>query len=182
AADVDLARISAPGARLLPSVLSWAQDQGRMPPSAQGAEEPVADQVLADFIGRLRARGVDVRVARGETAIDLELHRRGVRLAVGWDGVEYAGRRDTRDRDRLHREQLERRGWRFLQLWSTDVFRDPERELDRVMMEFTPPGEPGIEAAGEFAVSADDRDLGWGEAADRDHDAWLREQRPPHWG
>lgn len=29
----------------------------------------------------------------------------------------------------------------------------------------------------------DDTDRGWGERSDEDeHERWLREQRPPHWG
>ncbi len=58
------------------------------------------------------------------------------------------------------------------------------------------PDEPRVDAAGGAVPpvperSADDTDTGWGEmpggAAGRsderaeDHEAWLREQRPPHW-
>ena len=31
--------------------------------------------------------------------------------------------------------------------------------------------------------TSDDTDQGWGERPDEDeHERWLREQRPPHWG
>lgn len=31
--------------------------------------------------------------------------------------------------------------------------------------------------------TSDDTDRGWGERPDEDeHERWLREQRPPHWG
>ncbi len=47
----------------------------------------------------------------------------------------------------------------------------------------TRPGTAG--AAGE--PTSDDTDLGWGEAPDAgaqrdEHERWLHEQRPPHWG
>ncbi len=180
ATDLDPSRLSAPGAKLLPEVLSWAQNHGRIS-AGPGVQEsaPVVDQVLADFTARLRSRGVKVTAASGPTMIDLELHWRGKCLALGWDGSAYAQRPSTRDRDRLHREQLERRGWQYLQLWSTDVFRDPEQEVDRVMTELAG---PAAQDAPDFAVSADDQDLGWGESAEVVHDEWLNEQRPPHWG
>jgi len=31
------------------------------------------------------------------------------------------------------------------------------------------------------ALAAEDNPRSWGDEPD-DHDAWLREQRPPHWG
>ena len=30
--------------------------------------------------------------------------------------------------------------------------------------------------------AAEDEPRAWGEREDDDHDAWLKEQRPPHWG
>ena len=41
--------------------------------------------------------------------------------------------RSTRDRDRLRAEQLARLGWRHERVWSTDVFRDPAREIARIV-------------------------------------------------
>ncbi|MEO6997563.1 MAG: hypothetical protein ABI112_05720, partial [Terracoccus sp.] len=39
----------------------------------------------------------------------------------------------TRDRDRLRPEQLERLGWTHVRVWSTDLFRDPAREISRIL-------------------------------------------------
>jgi hypothetical protein len=41
--------------------------------------------------------------------------------------------RSTRDRDRLRPEQLGRLGWIHLRVWSTDLFRDPAREIARIL-------------------------------------------------
>ncbi|MBV8521701.1 MAG: hypothetical protein JOY71_06170 [Acetobacteraceae bacterium] len=38
----------------------------------------------------------------------------------------------ARDRDRLRQEALERLGWRLIRVWSTDWFRDPDRETARL--------------------------------------------------
>ena len=66
-------------------------------------------------------------------------------LAVESDGPQYAAMRTTRDRDRLRAEQLERLGWRHLRVWSTDVFRDPARDVSRI-----------LEAAGVREAPGDD--------------------------
>jgi hypothetical protein len=31
-------------------------------------------------------------------------------------------------------------------------------------------------------VAGEDDPRSWGDAGQRDHDEWLKEQRPPHWG
>ena len=66
-------------------------------------------------------------------------------LAVESDGPQYAAMRTTRDRDRLRAEQLQRLGWRHLRVWSTDVFRDPARDVSRI-----------LEAAGVREAPGDD--------------------------
>ena len=175
----------------------------------------------------------------------------------------------TRDRDRLRIEQLRRLGWQHTRVWTTDLFRDPARDVSRVaglvraasdaqrggapMPESTATPHPGqvptatTEPADEATTgepparsdgaqeptegtvgaeptrvaersapegagssdgqspsgaaqtadgpakdavrvvraeqSTDDTDAGWGERSDDgQHDDWLREQRPPHWG
>ena len=138
-------------------------------------------------------------------------HRPGrLLVAVEADGPGYAAIPSTRDRDRLRVEQLRRLGWRHVRVWTTDLFRDPVRDVARVVAavsDATPqqdaapapaadhgasaadPGAPAADlAAPAPAVAAtrapDDSDVGWGEVADGgvDRDRWLQEQRPPHWG
>ena len=54
-------------------------------------------------------------------------------LAVETDGRGYHSSVSARDRDRLRQDHLERLGWRFHRLWSTDWFQDPERETTRIV-------------------------------------------------
>ncbi len=56
----------------------------------------------------------------------------GYILAVECDGASYHSCRSARDRDRLRQEVLERRGWKFHRIWSTDWFNDPIREAQRM--------------------------------------------------
>ena len=53
-------------------------------------------------------------------------------LGVECDGAAYHSARSARDRDRLRQEVLEGMGWRLHRIWSTDWFRNPPREADRL--------------------------------------------------
>jgi hypothetical protein len=54
-------------------------------------------------------------------------------LAVECDGATYHSSATARDRDRLRQEHLERLGWSFHRIWSTDWFRHREAEIDRAV-------------------------------------------------
>ena len=56
----------------------------------------------------------------------------GFILAVECDGATYHSCRSARDRDRLRQEVLERLGWHFHRIWSTDWFNDPRAETARL--------------------------------------------------
>jgi hypothetical protein len=53
-------------------------------------------------------------------------------LAIEADGASYRDSRSARDRDRLRKEHLERLGWAFHRIWSTNWFTDPASEAARV--------------------------------------------------
>jgi very-short-patch-repair endonuclease len=54
-------------------------------------------------------------------------------IGVECDGATYHSSRSARDRDRLRQEVLEGLGWRLHRIWSTDWFRHPLRETDRLI-------------------------------------------------
>jgi hypothetical protein len=54
-------------------------------------------------------------------------------LGVECDGAIYHSTLSARDRDRLRQEVLENLGWEIERIWSVDWFRDPGRELKRVL-------------------------------------------------
>ncbi len=103
-------------------------------------EAPVApDPLMIELAARLRREGLVVaeRVGTGPHRVDLALtvpaHPERWLLAVDGDGPEYATWRGTRERDRLWPQGLERRGWRHLRVWSTDLYRDPARDVARIV-------------------------------------------------
>ncbi|MGH7054520.1 MAG: DUF559 domain-containing protein, partial [Stellaceae bacterium] len=54
-------------------------------------------------------------------------------LGVECDGATYHSTLSARDRDRLRQEVLESLGWQIERIWSVDWFRDPARELRRIL-------------------------------------------------
>jgi hypothetical protein len=134
AEDLDPARLSAPGSRLLRDLLAWASGGSEERSTAVSAE---VDPLLADLAARLRAQGLRVveRYGRSVDPLDLAVGEDGgpLLVAVEADGPAYARVTSTRDRDRLRVEHLQRLGWTHLRLWTTDVFRDPAREVARVV-------------------------------------------------
>lgn len=49
------------------------------------------------------------------------------------DGASYHSSQTARDRDRLRQEVLEDRNWIIHRVWSTDWFRDPESQVNRLL-------------------------------------------------
>lgn len=54
-------------------------------------------------------------------------------LAIECDGATYHSSKNARDRDRLRQEILERMGWKFYRIWSTDWFRNRSVEQTRLL-------------------------------------------------
>jgi very-short-patch-repair endonuclease/DNA polymerase III delta prime subunit len=50
-------------------------------------------------------------------------------LAIECDGAMYHSGLIARERDRLRQQHLERLGWQFHRIWSTDWWRDPEPQI-----------------------------------------------------
>ncbi|NBO54937.1 MAG: DUF4011 domain-containing protein [Actinobacteria bacterium] len=72
-------------------------------------------------------------------------------LAVECDGASYHSQPTARERDRLRQEALERRGWRFHRIWSTDWFRDPEGELQKCVLSIDEAAQGLPKSTGRFA-------------------------------
>jgi very-short-patch-repair endonuclease len=54
-------------------------------------------------------------------------------MGIECDGAAYHSGRSARDRDRLRQEVLEGLGWKLYRIWSTDWFRSPQREAQRLL-------------------------------------------------
>ena len=86
----------------------------------------------------LRSKGfaVDTQVGCSGFRIDLGLKlpdSSDYVLAIECDGATYHSSQNARDRDRLRQEILERMGWKFYRIWSTDWFKNKSIEQLRLL-------------------------------------------------
>lgn len=135
-ADIDLARTTKPGPRVLKRFLEYAKSgQLHEPlPSGEVADSPFEE----DVAGVIRGLGYvcDPQVGSAGFRIDI-----GVRhpdrlgqylLAVECDGATYHSALWARERDRLRQDVLESMGWQFHRIWSTDWFYRRTDEIERL--------------------------------------------------
>lgn len=227
--DLDTAKLNY-GARdfyqLLERELAGKPSSGsfasRAMPAGQGLED---DPLVADLADRLRAR--DARVWYNyDGMIDIVAAADPIRylgaadadmptpVAVESDGSRRYRLMSVRERSRLRPQLLEQRGWRYMPLWTIEVFTDPSACADRIggylgldrslnSADFSSllgephtsdtPQEKSMDNDKKNAGAADsspvlpqraseDDPRAWGDAEVSNHDEWLREQKPPHWG
>ncbi|MFC3299970.1 Uncharacterised protein [Arthrobacter agilis] len=200
------------------------------PDTLSGGTSANEDPLVADLVDRLRYRGAEVwdhyagvldivavRPAdRGPDGAPAAAgDARPAPLAIESDGTGRYGSMSVRERSRLRPQILERMGWRYMPLWTIEVFTDPDgcaerasavvglptrdvadqprtrKDAARMRKDEQHPGRGtnvgrGPEELADASESvprtaAEDNPRSWGET-EENHDDWLREQRPPHWG
>lgn len=135
--DIDVTKTKSYGIQSLKNFLYFAQ-HGRLYMTTETglpADSPFEENVAA----RLEALGYIVRKQIGSKGfyidlaiVDAESPGRYL-LGIECDGAAYHSARSARDRDRLRQQVLEAMGWKIHRVWSTDWFRNPQRELDRLV-------------------------------------------------
>jgi very-short-patch-repair endonuclease len=133
--DIDPDRVTKAGARLLADYLEYASSGG----TAVGASGGEAlNPFEADVRDRLAQFGITVvpQYGVGGYRIDFaaahpEDPDRMV-LAIEADGASYRESGSVRDRDRLRGEHLQRLGWSFHRLWSTNWFYNSTAEVTKL--------------------------------------------------
>ncbi|NRQ40321.1 AAA family ATPase, partial [Nonomuraea sp. NN258] len=133
--DVDPARVTKAGARLLADYLEYA-GSGGTPADASGGTR--LNPFESDVRDRLAGFGITVVPQYGVGGFRVDFAAAHPRdpdrmvLAIEADGASYRDSRSVRDRDRLRKEHLERLGWNFQRLWSTNWFHNPQAEADKL--------------------------------------------------
>ena len=96
----------------------------------------------ADIMHRLTQAGLDLEPqwGVGNYRIDFAVRHpdkpgRFV-LALECDGAMYHSGVVARERDRIRQQHLERLGWRFHRIWSTDWWTDPEPQIEEVLASY----------------------------------------------
>lgn len=125
------------GVRVLKEFLEYA-GCGGITPGRQSGQQPESD-FQRWFLSILKSAGYEAHPQVGVANYRLDigvLHPDkpgGYILGIEGDGATYHSSKSARDRDRLRQEVLEGLNWRIHRLWSTDCYRDPEREFSRLV-------------------------------------------------
>ena len=138
AADMDADKLTSQGPQMLRDYVAYAASAGRDLGFARREAEPL-NPFEIDIKNRLEAQGIPLQPQYGASgywidfaAMHPDQPGRPV-LAIEADGARYHSAINARERDRLRQEHLERLGWRFHRIWSTEWFRNPEAEVDKVV-------------------------------------------------
>lgn len=135
--DIDVARVTTPGPKLLAQIISEA---GNTTKSVAEYMADTADPLLADLGKRLSDAGLVVGYEYGfadTRKIPMVVGMPGAKnqweLAVLIDNEEYVAERSLRRRDRFLPEMVNGRGWMVYQTFSTSLFIDPAGQAAEII-------------------------------------------------
>ncbi len=123
-------------------------------------EQDIHDSLVAAGLGLVPQYGVSGY--RLDFAVQHPDERGRYVLAIEADGASYHSTETARDRDRIRQSHLERLGWRFHRIWSTEWFRNKESEIQLALTAFReavsardlpPPPTPQIQAPSDASPS-----------------------------
>ena len=138
--DIDLSKTSSEGVKLLRAYLDYAQNGERalertITVGGQDQYDSYFEQEVCDFL-RDHWFTVDTQVGCSGYRIDLGIRKPDSSeyvLAVECDGATYHSSKNARDRDSLRQQVLERMGWQFYRIWSTDWYRNKPIEKEQLL-------------------------------------------------
>ena len=139
-AEVDRARLSSVGAKMLVDLLEIAEGQTDAEHAAWPTLESAPDRLLVDLADRLYGMGLEVLPnvgVEGGMRIPLAIGHPEVPgrllVAVLTDDDAYVAEPSLRLRDRLRPAMLEEQGWKVRTELSMAVFIDPEKEAQDIV-------------------------------------------------
>lgn len=136
--DMDPDRSNAEGVRLLREYLEYAASRGAALGRA-AREKPALNPFEINVRDQLTRAGIPLTPQHGCSGFLIDFAAKHPSrpgqfvLAIECDGAGYHSSPTARDRDRLRQEQLERLGWRFHRIWSTDWFRNRDAEISKAV-------------------------------------------------
>ncbi len=135
--EIDISRTQAKGVFALKTFLAYAATgKLEVPVETSRPQDSLFEEQVLDALTR---RGYTVHAQVGCAGFFLDLavvdpnHPGRYVLGIECDGASYHSARSARDRDRLRQAVLEGLNWRICRIWSTSWFRNPEKELKRVI-------------------------------------------------
>ena len=158
--DIELKRTKSASIALLKTFLEFMENQGRLiEPEYELniATTPFEEEILQ----KLNEKNLTVDCQVGDSGFKIDFAIRDPKtnkyiLAIEADGATYHSSEYARERDYMRQRILESRGWRFVRIWSTDWWLNPDQEIARVMAALGKPtqnlGNP-IEETGRAIIS-----------------------------
>jgi len=135
--DIKVQPTSSHGVRALKGYLQYAAT-GILESAQIGGREPDSDFEI-EVASALSAAGYKVVAQVGVAGYFIDLAVRdpdaneAFILGIECDGATYHSSLSARDRDRLRQSLLESLGWNIHRVWSTDWFKQKEREVSRIV-------------------------------------------------
>ena len=135
--ELDLERTNAEGVRLLHQYLQYIESGGTNL-GDQIDDAPILNPFEIDVRDTLAKHGMRLVPQFGTSGYRIDFAvRHPLRpefvLALECDGATYHSSESARDRDRLRQEQLERLGWRFCRIWSSEWFYNRDKAVEKVL-------------------------------------------------
>jgi very-short-patch-repair endonuclease len=129
------------GLEFLKNYIEYASSGGRLLLNGELTTEPMNDFEL-DVFEALSSQGITLvpQLGCSKFRIDFAACHPSAPgkyvLAIECDGATYHSSYTARDRDRLRQQQLERLGWTFHRIWSSDWFLRRDEEVQRAVQAF----------------------------------------------
>jgi superfamily I DNA and/or RNA helicase/very-short-patch-repair endonuclease len=148
--DIELKRSKAPSVALLKTFLEFMENQGRLIEPEYEVNMPTTP-FEEEILMKLHEKKLTVDCQVGDSGFKIDFAIRDPKtnkyiLAIEADGATYHSSEYARERDYMRQRILEDRGWRFVRIWSTDWWLNPDQEIARVM---TALGKPTRESTAE---------------------------------
>ena len=138
--DFNIEKTNSKGVKLLKEYLDFAEKgEESFKGSIQSETKDSFSSPFEEAVCKaLRQKGyiVNSQVGCSNYKIDLAVKDKNnpTKFLVGieCDGTSYNSCATVRDRDRLRQEVLERLGWKMYRVWSTDWFKNPKEQLEKL--------------------------------------------------
>ena len=135
--DIDLKRSKSRSIALLRSLLEFMENEGRLVEAEYEFSAPTTP-FEEEILQKLSDAGLTVDCQVGDSGFKIDFAVRDPKtnkyqLAIEADGATYHSSEYARERDYMRQRILENRGWKFVRIWSTDWWENPDREVKRVL-------------------------------------------------
>lgn len=119
-----------------------------------GSESPFEDEVFSRLAQHIGAERIQQQLPVGGFRIDMVVHPKsahGKRIAIECDGAKYHSSAEAYAWDVFRQQQIEKFGFVFHRIWSTNWWDSPDTELER-LLDFIRRVDSGFEDKGQASL------------------------------